>query len=252
MIVRQLHKIYQTPKGPLTVLNGVSFTLEKGQSLAVVGESGAGKSSIAKCILGIEPFEKGEVMFEDMTVNYHNYHHLRRLWESAQMIWQDPFLAVSPYLPVWKIIAEPLFNFKKTDKKDAIRKVDQLLEMVGLDTSFSTKRSHQLSGGECQRVCIARALSVNPGLLICDEPVSALDLPMQIRIMDLIEHLRDTLGLMVILITHDMGLAFRYADSIAVLKNGRIVQNALTDEMFSQNAHPYTRKLISAVPELNF
>jgi peptide/nickel transport system ATP-binding protein len=175
---------------------------------------------------------------------------LREFWRRAQMIWQDPNLALSPHRNVWRIIAEPLVNYNQMSRRQIRQRVEQLMSLVELETSLGRSYNHQLSGGQCQRVCIARALALEPKLLICDEPVSALDLPMQKKIMDLINSLRQRLGLTVVIITHDLGLARRYCDEVAVMRKGRIVEKGAFDTALIQSAHPYVKSLLRSVPRL--
>ena len=248
--IENLSKRYRSAKGESTALNCVSLTLAQGQSLGIVGESGAGKSTLAKCILGVDAPTSGHVWFHGRKVAAMTAREQKQFWQKAQMIWQDPGLALSPHRRIWQIIAEPVENYTQLSRQQIRRNVDQLLSQVGLDTSLGQKYRHQLSGGQCQRVCIARALALNPSLLICDEPVSALDLPLQLKIMDLIDNLRQTLGIAVILITHDIGLARRYCNKTVIMHKGCVVEEGLSDTIFTQSAHPYTQKLINAIPKL--
>jgi ABC-type glutathione transport system ATPase component len=250
LTVQNLSKSYWSPRGEFIALNSVSFELGEKQSLGIVGESGAGKSTLARCILGVEPPTGGQVRFQGKEVSFMAPYELRKFWQRAQMIWQDPYLAISPHRTVWQIIAEPLINYTGMKKRQIRQRVDQLLALVSLDPALGLNYSHQLSGGQCQRVCIARALALEPGLLICDEPVSALDLPMQLKIMDLIEELKRHLGIATILITHDIGLAHRYCSTVAIMHQGRIIETGPSDRILTQSTHPYTNRLITAIPRL--
>ena len=192
----------------------------------------------------------GKVLFKGQDITAMSPRDLPGYWQRAQMIWQDPALALSPHLRVERLIAEPLANYTRLNRRQIHRRVRALLETVGLDASLGRSYSHQLSGGQCQRVCIARALAPEPELLICDEPVSALDLPMQLKVMDLIHGLRQRLKLSVIIITHDLGLARRYCEDVVIMRSGRVVERGPAEEVLARGGHPYTRKLLAAVPRL--
>lgn len=248
--IHDLSKRYWTPQGEIVVVDSVSFEVAAKQAIAIVGQSGAGKSTVAKCIVGVENPSDGRIWFDDLEVTTLAPTERRSYWKRVQMIWQDPFLALSPHRRIWQIIGEPLANYTEMDKGQIRGKVDQLLSLVGLDFSLAQKYTHQLSGGQCQRVSIARALALEPSLLICDEPVSALDLPMQLKIMDLIDGLRRHLGLAVILITHDIGLAHRYCNAVAIMHKGKVVEKGTPDAVLRQSVHPYTKSLVEAIPRL--
>ncbi len=248
--IQHLSKHYGTAKGKSTALNSISFSLGEGRSLAIVGESGAGKSTLAKCILGVVPPSSGHVWFDGRKVDTMTPSEQKQFWQEAQMIWQDPGLALSPHRRIWQMIAEPLENYKRLNRQEIHRQVDRLLSQVGLDPALGQCYRHQLSGGQCQRVCIARALAPSPRLLVCDEPVSALDLPMQLKIMDLIDNLRQHLGIAVILITHDIGLARRYCSQVAIMHKGCIIETGPSDTILHHSTHPYTKRLINAIPRL--
>jgi len=248
--IQGLSKRYGSDKRGSTALNSVSLTLDEGQSLGIVGESGAGKSTLAKCILGVVPPSSGHVWFDRRKVDTMSSQEQKQFWQNAQIIWQDPGLSLSPHRRIWQIIAEPLENNTQLNRQEIRRRVDRLLSQVGLDPALGQDYRHQLSGGQCQRVCIARALAIRPRLLICDEPVSALDLPMQMRIMDLIDNLRQSLGIAVILITHDIGLARRYCNQVSIMHKGCIIETGPSDTILNHSTHPYTKRLINAIPQL--
>ena len=245
-----LSKIYSTPKGEFTALDSVSLELSPGGSLGIVGESGAGKSTLARCLLGVERPSGGKVWFQGQETTVLCDRERIGFWRRAQMIWQDPHLALSPHLRVERLIAEPLGNYTPLDRARTRRRVRRLLEMVELDPALGQSYSHQLSGGQCQRVCIARALAPEPELLVCDEPVSALDLPLQLKVMDLIHGLRMRLGLSLVIITHDLGLARRYCGQVAIMRQGKVVEQGPVEKVLVHGKHPYTRKLLAAVPRL--
>lgn len=248
--IDSLYKHFRTPKREITALAGIELVLEKGDALGIVGTSGSGKSTLAKCIVGVESPSQGRVLFQGQDITGLDESRRRRFWRQVQLIWQDPFLALSPHRPVWRCIAEPLVNYESLKGKVLRRRVDELLVQVGLVPDLGLNYIHQLSGGQCQRVCIARALALRPSLLICDEPVSALDLPMQLHIMELIDGLRREMGLTLMIITHDLGLARRYCTRIIIMDGGRIVESGPTVEVMCNPQSPHTRSLLAAVPKL--
>ena len=248
--LEKLCKTYRAGREEFTALNEVSLELAAGESLGIVGESGAGKSTLARCILGVERPDSGLVWFKDREITTLNKAGLFDYWQRAQMIWQDPMLALSPHLTMGKQVAEPLGNYTGLGRVEIRQKARRLLETVGLDPTLENSYSHQLSGGQCQRVCIARALALEPELLICDEPVSALDLPMQLKVMELIRGLKQRLGISLIIITHDLGLARRYCDMVAIMQKGRVVESGPADVILRGQGDAYTRRLLAAVPRL--
>ncbi len=248
--VEELSKSFAAPGGELKALDRVSLTLDPGQCQGVVGESGAGKSTLARCILGVERPSGGRVLFQGQEVAALDRRQRRRLWQGAQIIWQEPGLALNPYQRVRRIVAEPLINHGGLSRRQRRDRVGRLLEQVELEPALAGRYPHQLSGGQAQRVCIARALASQPRLLICDEPVSALDLPLQLKVMELLEGLRRELGLGLLLITHDLGIARRYCAGVSIMQKGRVVEQGPAEQVLRHPRHPYARQLLAATPRL--
>ncbi|BEQ15994.1 ABC transporter ATP-binding protein [Desulfoferula mesophila] len=248
--VEELSKSFAAPGGELKALDRVSLELEVGQCVGVVGESGAGKSTLARCILGVERPSGGRVLFEGHEVAALDRRERRCLWQRAQIIWQEPGLVLNPHQKVGRIVAEPLSNLTSLSRRERRVRVGELLEQVELEPALATRFPHQLSGGQAQRVCIARALAPGPRLLICDEPVSALDLPLQLKVMELLDSLRRELGLGLLLITHDLGIARRYCARVSIMLKGQVVEQGPAAELLNHPRHAYARQLLAATLRL--
>ncbi|MCB2228018.1 MAG: ATP-binding cassette domain-containing protein [Desulfarculaceae bacterium] len=248
--VEALSKSFAAPGGELKALDSVSLELEAGQCVGVVGESGAGKSTLARCILGVERPSGGRVVFQGREVAAMSRQERQGLWQRAQIIWQEPGLVLNPHQKVGRIVAEPLINLASLSRRQRQARVGELLEQVELEPALAGRFPHQLSGGQAQRVCIARALASNPRLLICDEPVSALDLPLQLKVMELLDGLRRELGLGLLLITHDLGIARRYCARVSIMLRGQVVEQGPVAEVLGRPRHEYARQLLAATPRL--
>ena len=247
--VKDLKKYFKTAKGMLSAVDGVSFTIERGKTLGIVGESGCGKSTTGRCILRlIEPTD-GTVLFDGVDICSLSKKELRKSRKDMQIIFQDPFSSLDPRKTVRETILEPIKLNKMVEGKEAQEaKVLELMKEVGLDERFINAYPHQMDGGRRQRIGIARALAVNPKLIICDEPVSALDVSIQAQILNLLKELQERLGLTYIFITHDLAVVNHFSDDIAVMYLGRLVEKAPTEELFEHPLHPYTKALLSAIP----
>lgn len=247
--VKELKKHFKTPKGMLSAVDGVSFTIEKGKTLGIVGESGCGKSTTGRCILRLIEPTAGTIIFNGRDIAKLKAGELRRARKDMQIIFQDPFSSLDPRMTVREIIMEPLkLNKIVTGKAALEQKVLDLMAEVGLAERFVDSYPHQLDGGRRQRVGIARALAVNPKLIICDEPVSALDVSIQAQILNLLKELQERLELTYIFITHDLAVVNHFSDDIAVMYLGKLVEKAPTEELFDNPLHPYTKALLSAIP----
>ena len=247
--VKNLKKYFKTAKGMLHAVDDVSFTIERGKTLGIVGESGCGKSTTGRCIMRLIEPTSGQVIFDGVDLASLSGRQMRKARKDIQIIFQDPFSSLDPRQTVLQAIAEPIIQNKLIKGTAAIEKrVLELMETVGLAERLINSYPHELDGGRRQRIGIARALSVEPKLIICDEPVSALDVSIQAQILNLLEDLQDKLGLTYIFITHDLSVVNHFSDDIAVMYLGKMVEKAPAEELFAHPTHPYTKALLSAIP----
>jgi oligopeptide transport system ATP-binding protein len=233
-------------------VDGVSFKLHEGETLGLVGESGCGKSTTGLAVLRMLPITSGKVVFEGVDITNHSQAQMRPIRRRIQMVYQDPFGSLDPRMTVGDIIGEPLEIHKlHGDKKERRARVMELLEMVGLRDDMIDRYPHQFSGGQRQRIGIARALAVEPRLLICDEPVSALDVSIQAQVVNLFQELQDRLGISCIFVAHDLAVVRHVSNRIAVMYLGTIVEISSRDELYANPKHPYTKALMSSIPVPN-
>ena len=247
--VKGLKKYFSTPRGMLHAVDDVSFTLDKGKTLGVVGESGCGKSTTGRAILRLLEPTGGEVLFEGDDLNKLNKEEMRKKRKDLQIIFQDPFSSLNPRKTISQTIAEALkLNKIVTDKQQMQQRVLELMDTVGLAERLYNTYPHELDGGRRQRIGIARALAVNPKFIVCDEPVSALDVSIQAQILNLMEDLQEKMGLTYMFITHDLSVVHHFSNDIAVMYLGKLIEKAPSDELFKNPTHPYTQALLSAIP----
>ncbi len=247
--VRNLVKHFKTKSGMLHAVDGVSFTLERGKTLGLVGESGCGKSTTGRAILRLVEPTSGEIIFEGTDIRKLNQDQLRHMRKDMQLIFQDPYSSLDPRKTVSQIISEPIrANKIIRNKADIDARVTELMETVGLAPRLFNTYPHELDGGRRQRIGIARALAMEPKFIVCDEPVSALDVSIQAQILNLLKELQKKMGLSYIFITHDLAVVNHFADDIAVMYLGGIVEKAPAEELFINPMHPYTQALLSAIP----
>jgi oligopeptide/dipeptide ABC transporter ATP-binding protein len=237
-----------TPLQTLRALDGVDLTLKRGETLAIVGESGCGKSTLARVVLRLIDPSEGQIDFDGTNITDLPPAALRAFRRKAQLIFQDPFASLNPRMTVGDILAEPLMLHNVVPAKDRHQRVGQLLMQVGLKPHDAKRFPHEFSGGQRQRIAIARALAVEPDLIICDEPVSALDVSIRAQILNLLADLKASLGLSLLFISHDLSVVRSVADRVAVMYLGRIVEEGRAEDIFSNPRHPYTRALVNAVP----
>ncbi len=241
-------KRLRDPVKQLRAVDDVSFRLRRGEVLGVVGESGCGKSTMGNTIIRLLDPTRGEVLFEGHDLAKMSRRELRRYRSDIQMIFQDPFSSLDPRMRVFDIIAEPLRVHRVAEGEELQKRVMELMDVVGLDPSYAKRFPHEFSGGQRQRIGIARALALRPKLVICDEPVSALDVSIQAQILNLLGELKEKFGLTYIFIAHGLPSVKYISDRIAVMYLGRIVELAETEELFAHPMHPYTQGLLRAIP----
>lgn len=247
--VQHLKKYFNTSSGMLHAVDDVSFQIERGKTLGIVGESGCGKSTIGRTILRLLEPTSGSVIFDGVDLTSLSKEKMRIMRQKMQIIFQDPFSSLDPRMTVSQTIAEPLkLHGIIKDKKAREERVLELMDTVGLAERLYDTYPHELDGGRRQRIGIARALAMKPEFIVCDEPVSALDVSIQAQILNLMKDIQDQEGLTYIFITHDLSVVNHFADDIAVMYMGRMVEKAPAEELFENPLHPYTQALLSAIP----
>jgi oligopeptide transport system ATP-binding protein len=240
--------LIQREVGAVQAVDKVSFDIRKGETLGLVGESGCGKSTTGRTILQLYRPTSGQVYYNDQNLVELKGEGLRRMRRNMQMIFQDPYASLNPRLTVGSIIAEPLEVHNIGNARDRKDKVAELLELVGLSPHFINRYPHEFSGGQRQRIGVARALALQPEFIVCDEPISALDVSIQAQVVNLLEDLQQTFGLTYLFIAHDLSMVRHISDRTAVMYLGKVVELATRDELYAHPLHPYTQALLSAVP----
>lgn len=247
--VKDLKKYYKVPKGMLHAVDGVSFNLEKGKTLGIVGESGCGKTTIGRAILRLVEPTSGSVIFDGVDIPKLNKQEMRHMRRNMQLIFQDPFSSLNPRKTITQTIEEPLIVANMIPDPDKrFMRVMELMDTVGLAERLVNTYPHELDGGRRQRIGIARALAMNPKFIICDEPVSALDVSIQAQILNLMKKIQREMGLTYIFITHNLAVVNHFSDDITVMYLGRLIEKAPSETLFANPLHPYTQALLSAVP----
>lgn len=249
--VRNLKKYFQTAGGTLHAVDDVSFTIGEGSTLGVVGESGCGKSTMGRAILRLQEPTAGQVTFEGTDVTACTRKELKKLRKRMQIIFQDPFASINPRMTVSQTIMEPLIiqnMIDRHDKKALERKALEVMELVGLAPRLVNSYPHELDGGRRQRIGIGRALVLNPKFIVCDEPVSALDVSIQAQILNLMQDVQKQMGLTYLFITHDLSVVRHFSDEILVMYLGQMVEKCDSRRLFERPLHPYTKALLSAIP----
>ena len=246
--VKNLKKYFKTGGGLLHAVDDVSFTLEAGKTLGVVGESGCGKSTLGRTILHLLEPTDGQILFEGKDITSPSRHELSALRRKMQIIFQDPFSSLNPRMSVSATIMEPLKLHGGMSKDEMVEHTKMLMETVGLAERFWNTYPHELDGGRRQRIGIARALALNPSFIVCDEPVSALDVSIQAQILNLMLDLQEQRNLTYMFVTHDLSVVKYISDEILVMYLGQVVEKASSEELFSNTLHPYSKALLSAIP----
>ncbi|MCI0887160.1 MAG: dipeptide ABC transporter ATP-binding protein [Chloroflexi bacterium] len=241
--------IFQRKIADVKAVDGISFFIRKGETLGLVGESGCGKTTTGRCILQLYKATEGEIMFEGQNLNELGGKAMREMRKKVQVIFQDPYGSLNPRMTCGDIVGEPLIVHKLTSGKGEFRdRVSELLQIVGLNPYMADRYPHEFSGGQRQRIGIARALAVKPSFIVCDEPVSALDVSIQAQVINLLEELQEQFGLTYLFIAHDLSVVRHISDRVAVMYLGHIVEVADRTELYENPLHPYTKALLSAVP----
>ena len=249
--VEHLKKYFQTASGQLHAVDDINFTLAKGETLGVVGESGCGKSTLGRTILRLHEPTDGKVIFDGKDVTACSKQEMKKLREDMQIIFQDPFASINPRMTVSQTIAEPLLiqgKYKPSDKEALNRHVRQVMDRVGLAQRLVNAYPHELDGGRRQRIGIGRALALEPKFIVCDEPVSALDVSIQAQILNLMQDIQEEMGLTYLFITHDLSVVKHLSNQIMVMYLGQVVEICDAKQLFRAPVHPYTKALLSAIP----
>ncbi|OLS34708.1 ABC transporter ATP-binding protein [Bacillus sp. MRMR6] len=234
--------------GWLKAVDDVSFSVNEGETLGIVGESGCGKSTLGRNIIRLQKPTDGQIIYGNQDITHFNESKLRKVRSGMQIVFQDPYASLNPKLKVGDIIGEPLRVHKQGNLRERVDRVKWLLEKVGLEHHHISRYPHEFSGGQRQRIGIARALALNPKLIVCDEPISALDVSVQSQVINLLQDLQDEFGLTYLFIAHDLSVVRHISTRIAVMYLGKIVELGETEEIYHKPAHPYTHALLSAIP----
>ncbi|KAB2336696.1 ATP-binding cassette domain-containing protein [Cytobacillus depressus] len=244
-------QLFKKKKDYLKAVDGINLTVKRGETLGIVGESGCGKSTLGNLIIGLLQPTEGEVFFDGTEISNMKEKHLKKIRPNYQMIFQDPFSSLNPRMRLFDLIAEPIITHEKLSKQELEDKVYELMQDVGLDPSYSQRFPHEFSGGQRQRIGIARALALKPKLIICDEPVSALDVSIQAQILNLLSELQEKYNLTYIFIAHGLPAVKHISNRIGVMYLGNVVELADKEELFRRPMHPYTNGLLASLPISN-
>lgn len=246
--VKNLKKYFDSPRGIVHAVDDVSFKIEAGTTMGVVGESGCGKSTLGRTMIHLNESTDGEIWFDGKNVTNIKGQELKDFREQVQFIFQDPFSSLNPRKTVWETVIEPLQLSKRFDKKRLEEEADRLMDLVGVEQRLRLAYPHELDGGRRQRVGIARALALNPKFIVCDEPVSALDVSIQAQVLNLLMDLQDQYGIAYMFITHNLSVVRHISHDICVMYLGQLVEQTTVGQLFEKQLHPYTKALLSAVP----
>ena len=250
--VRNLKKYFDTNRGPLQAVDNISFSIEKGRTLGVVGESGCGKSTLGRTILRLQEPTSGEIWFNGEDIVKYDKKQVKALRSKMQIIFQDPYSSLNPRMTVSQAIEAPLVLqgiYKKNDREGLQKKVREMMDLVGLAYRFANSYPHELDGGRRQRIGIARALALNPECIFCDEPVSALDVSVQVQIINMLKRLQKERDLSYLFISHDLSVVYYMSDYIGIMYGGCIVEYGCSEDIYRRPLHPYTKLLLQSIPK---
>ncbi len=244
-------KLFDREKKFVRAVDGVDLEIKRGEIVGIVGESGCGKSTLGRTMLRLLEPTEGKLIFEGTDISHLDRKYLRHFRKDIQIMFQDPYASLDPRMTVGNIIAEPMDRMKTwTTKEERLKRIVELMEVCGINKAFINRYPHEFSGGQRQRIGIARALSVNPKFVVCDEPVSALDVSIQSQIINLMIELREKFDLTMMFISHDLGVVEYISDRVAIMYLGRVVEIADTEEVFKNPHHPYTKALLESIPQI--
>lgn len=246
--IKHLKKYFSTPRGPLHAVDDVTMNIMKGETMGIVGESGCGKSTLGRNVINLQEKTDGQVVFEGKDISHPTSREMKALRKELQIIFQDPYSSLNPRFTVKQTIMEPIRIYGKKSKAEMDVECERLMDMVGIDRRLRLAYPHELDGGRRQRVGIARALALDPKFIVCDEPVSALDVSIQAQILNLLMDLQEQYGLTYMFITHNMSVVRHISHNISVMYLGQLVETSPTDDLFDYPMHPYTKALLSAIP----
>lgn len=249
--VRNLKKYFDVPRGKNHAVDDVSLTLKKGETLGVVGESGCGKSTLGRTIIRLQEATDGTVLLNGEDITHVRGAQLKKAREKMQIVFQDPYSSLNPRKSIDNAVMEPFLQSKRFSRKEARERADALMALVGIDERLREAYPHELDGGRRQRVGIARALALEPEFIVCDEPVSALDVSIQAQVLNLLTHLQREMGMAYMFVTHDLSVVRHISDHICVMYLGQMVEKCPTKELFNNTLHPYTKALLSAIPSVD-
>ena len=249
--IKNLKKYFKTPSGMLHAVDDVSLKIEEGKTMGIVGESGCGKSTLGRTIIHLQEPTGGQIFYNGQDITKVNKKQLRELRNVMQIIFQDPYSSLNPRMTVDDTLREPLMLSKKYERKDLDSQVDRLMDMVGVAKRLAMSYPHEMDGGRRQRVGIGRALALGPKFIVCDEPVSALDVSIQAQVLNLLMDLQKEHNMTYMFITHDLSVVKHISDNIGVMYLGQLVETAETEELFVRPLHPYTEALLSAIPSVD-
>ncbi len=249
--VRNLKKYFKVAHGLLHAVDDVTFSVEKGRTMGVVGESGCGKSTLGRTIIHLQQPTGGQILFDGEDVTHVEGKELHRLRTNMQIIFQDPYSSLNPRRSIGEIIQQPLKLSGRFKRAELEKEVTRLMDLVGIDQRLRNSYPHELDGGRRQRVGVARAIALNPAFVVCDEPVSSLDVSIQAQILNLLMDLQDEFGLTYMFVTHDLSVVRHISDNICVMYLGQMVETSPSKELFNKPLHPYTKALLSAIPSID-